>query len=321
MVDMERHDPAGGPPDLGALQQRLFALHDAYQQTPARYAATAPLLPGLVRDVGQTVRSFTTAGEASRRREAYRLGADLYLLVRPIAKYLHRPELMLMAADRAVFYAEATDDPIRMAVAQWNLAQALCSSNEADNAQDIALTAIQRLQPETSREGTQGYDAQAVAGSLHLVASIAEVRAGDPWTARRRLREKALPMARKLGEGNAYYLCFGPANVAAYMVAVEMEAGEAAEAIRIADSLALGDLRTIERRATHLLTLARCHEFRQDDAAILLTLLRLEREAPEDVRYRSGARDLIRGLLNRARPTFAPEVRELANRVGLLATA
>jgi hypothetical protein len=105
------------------------------------------------------------------------------------------------------------------------------------------------------------------------------------------------------------------------MAAVETEAGEAAEAIRIADGLPLGELRTVERRATHLLTLARCHEFRQDDAATLLTLLRLEREAPEDVRYRSGARDLIRGLINRARRTFAPEVRELANRVGLLATA
>jgi hypothetical protein len=54
----------------------------------------------------------------------------------------------------------------------------------------------------------------------------------------------------------------------------------------------------------------------QEDAAVLLTLLRLEREAPGDLRYRSASHDLVRGVLNRARPSFAPEARELARRIG-----
>jgi hypothetical protein len=119
----------------------------------------------------------------------------------------------------------------------------------------------------------------AVQGSLHLIAAVAEVRMGDGWAARNRLRDEALPLARRTGEGNAFYMVFGPANVTAHMVSVEMEAGEAADAIRIAGDVELAALRSVERKATHLLAVARCHAFRQDDAATLLTLLQLDRSS------------------------------------------
>lgn len=320
MVDVSRPDPAAGAPDLDGLRNRLTGLHTTYQQYPNRYSATAPLLPELVRDVGMATRAFNVAGEAAERREAFRLAADLYLLVRPVAKYLHRNDLMLMAADRAVFFAEAADDPVRMAAAQWNLAQALVSNNEPDNAQDVSVGAIEQLGPEAAREGTSGDDARAVLGSLHLVAAIAEVRQGGLFAARRRIRTDALPLARQVGERNAYWMVFGPANVQAHLVAVEMEAGEASEAIHYAMDLDVSALRSVERKASHLLALARCHDFGQDDAGTLLTLLRLEREAPEDVRFRGVARDLVRGLLQRTRPTFMPEVRELAGRMSLFSS-
>ena len=316
MVEVGRLE-AGEVPDLAALRDRLSSLHTTYQQSPTRYSDTVPLLPDLIREVGRTVRAFGSAGEAEQRREAYRLAADLYLLVRPVAKYLHRTDLMLMAADRGVLYAEAADDPIRIAVAQWNLAQALSTHAEPENAQHVALTAAANLRPETEREGPGRRDAVAISGMLHLMAAIADARMSDHWSGMRRVREDAMPLARQLGETNAFWTLFGPANCMAYMVAIQVEAGEASEALRYADDLDLHSLGSVERRASHLLSLARCHEYRHDDAAILLTLLRLEREAPEDVRYRGPARDLVRGLLNRARPTFAPDVRELAGRIGL----
>ncbi len=38
----------------------------------------------------------------------------------------------------------------------------------------------------------------------------------------------------------------------------------------------------------------------------------------EDMRYNNLARELVQGLLKRARPTYAPQVRGLAERIGLL---
>jgi hypothetical protein len=50
-----------------------------------------------------------------------------------------------------------------------------------------------------------------------------------------------------------------------------------------------------------------------------LHLLGAEHEAPEDMRYNVLARDLVRGLVKRARPSYAAEARGLAARIGLLA--
>ncbi|MBJ7600453.1 helix-turn-helix transcriptional regulator [Candidatus Nephthysia bennettiae] len=315
------HIEAGQQVDLDQLRDRLASLHSTYQQSPNRYSDTLGLLPDLIRDIGRATRAFTAAGELEQRRQANRLAVDLYLLVRPVAKYLHRQDLMLLAGDRGVFYAEAADDPVRLAVAKWNLAQALSAHNEPESTRDVALTSAEELRPETERSGDDRAqtDALAVLGILQLMAAIADVRLGDHWSAMRRIREEALPIARRTGEQNAFWTVWGPANCLAYMVAVQGEVGEAAEALRLAEDLELHSLRSIERRASHLLELARCHEYRQEDAAVLLTLLRLEREAPEDLRYRSASHDLVRGVLNRARPSFAPEARDLARRIGLFA--
>jgi hypothetical protein len=52
---------------------------------------------------------------------------------------------------------------------------------------------------------------------------------------------------------------------------------------------------------------------------VLLHLLSAEASGPEDMRYNSLARELVQGLLRRARPTYAPQVRALAERIGMLA--
>jgi hypothetical protein len=44
----------------------------------------------------------------------------------------------------------------------------------------------------------------------------------------------------------------------------------------------------------------------------------LDRELAGDMRYNTLARDLVHGLLKRARPTYAPQVRALAERINLL---
>lgn len=113
---------------------------------------------------------------------------------------------------------------------------------------------------------------------------------------------------------------FGPTNVDLHAMSIEMECGESAEGLSIADKIDVTGSPSLERQTTFYLELARLNEQRRDDAAVLLHLLEAERTGPEDLRYNTLARDLVRGLLKRARPTMAPQARALAQRIGLVVT-
>lgn len=75
---------------------------------------------------------------------------------------------------------------------------------------------------------------------------------------------------------------------------------------------------SLERRMTFALEVARCYDQRHEDAAVILHLMNAEASGPEDMRYNTLARDLVRSLLKRARPTFQPQVQSIARRIGLL---
>ncbi len=111
---------------------------------------------------------------------------------------------------------------------------------------------------------------------------------------------------------------FGPVNVALHAMSLEMETGEAAQALRLADDIDASVLPSLERKTTFALEVARCYEQRRDDPGVLVHLTNAESTGPEDMRYNVMARELVQGLLKRARPTYAPQVRALAERVGLL---
>jgi hypothetical protein len=177
------------------------------------------------------------------------------------------------------------------------------------------MKAIEELQGETHSGDA---DAVGMAGALWLVSAVAAVRNNDPWTARDRLRDKALPAARVTGDTNVMWTVFGPTNVGLHAVSVEMEMGEAGEALRLADDVDIAGTPSLERKTTFALEIARCYEQRRDDPGVFLHLVNAESSGPEDMRYNTLARDLVHGLLKRARPTYAPQVRALAQRIDLL---
>jgi transcriptional regulator with XRE-family HTH domain len=306
-----------GSADLADLRRRVDAAWTSWQSSPTRYTTTGPLLPDLILDVEEATRVFEGGDEMEERREAFRLAADLYFLMRTFCKRVGRLDLSLLVADRAVRAAEAADDPLRMAAAKWNLGHVLLANNQPEGAADVTVSAAEDVE---SRLASGDPQLIAVYGALHLVAAVAAVRNGDVWGARDRIRRKARPAADRTGEGNVCWTVFGPTNVGLHEVSVEMEAGETAEVLRLADRVDPSRSPSIERRATFLLELARCYDQRREDPAVLLHLLSAEREAPEDMRYNLLARDLVRGLVKRSRPSYAADARSLAARIGLLAS-
>ncbi len=86
--------------------------------------------------------------------------------------------------------------------------------------------------------------------------------------------------------------------------------------LRLADDVDISGTPSLER-TTFALEVARCYEQKRDDPGVFLHLVNAEAGGPEDMRYNTLARDLVQGLLKRARPTYAPQVRALAQRIDL----
>lgn len=304
----------GAAPDLSLLRDRVDTAWASWQASQHRYSQTGPLLPGLISDVETATRAVRRSDDSAQRREAHRIAADLYFLLRTFTKRIGRTDLSLLVADRGLRAAEDADDPLRIAAARWNLGQVLLTTGEPEVAEEVTVKAAEEIRP-----GPDGDRARAALyGALWLVAAIAAARSGDAWTARERLRQHARPAAAQAGEGNVLWAVFGPVNVGLHAVSIEMETGEASEALRLADDIDVSSCPSVERRATFALDLARCYDQRHDDAGVLLYLLSAEQESSEDLRYNLLARDLVRGLLRRARPSLAPKIRDLAQRIDLV---
>ncbi|MGA5129673.1 helix-turn-helix domain-containing protein [Streptomyces olivoreticuli] len=304
----------GGDPVVAAavLRERVEAAWRMWQSSKTRFTDAAQILPVLLADAEHAVRAHRAGADPQARREILRIAADLYGLLRSYCHRTGRVDLSLLVADRALRAAEEADDPLRIAAAHWNLGHVLLASGDPEGAEQVATQAAEDLL------GTPGNRARnALAGALELVAATAVARRRDWWAARRRLESKALPRAKEAGEGNVAWTVFGPTNVELHAMTVEMLAGEATEGLRCADRVDITRVPSIERQFTFTLELARCHDLRREDAAVLVHLLDLEHLAPEDITHSPLARQMAMDLRRRARPTYRRQTDALAERLGV----
>jgi transcriptional regulator with XRE-family HTH domain len=297
-------------PDLADIADRIQAAEDAWYMSPTAYADVLAPLPDLITDTEHLVHESGRSPESCT--QAYRL----YRLARGVLKHAGRIDLCTMLADRCMRYAEETEDPLTIAAATWTLSQALLSDDMPQGALDIAMTGAENLEP-LLPDGTDEHF--SIYGGLIQCAAIASTRTGDPWRGRDLLRTQACQAADRLGEGkNHHHIYFGPTNVGIHMVTIEQEAGEVAEALRVADEVDISKIASMERRTAHLYHLARCYDCRNNDTAVFVHLKIAEKLRPEDFRYKRDVRSMVTTLVKRAKPSYAGEVREFAGRIGLL---
>ncbi len=301
--------PDAEPPDAEQLDERINAARHAWFTAPNKYSILMRTLPALISDAEGLVME---ARGPDQRREASRVAANAYILSRGVIKHLGRVDLAHLAADRAMRYAEETGDPLMIGWAHWNLGQSMLADDMHEVAYDVARQGMELF--ESSLSDGDGRHV-AVFGGLHLMSSIALTRAGDSRQAREILRGPAHSLARKADESaNHFGLAFGPTNVAIHMASIECETRQPEAALRVADDIDLTCVPSVERRTTHLTQIARACEDLGDDAASMVYLLRIERECPEELDYKRLLREMVRSLARRARPSWAPEVRYLAER-------
>lgn len=298
------------PPQLAELAERVDSAWGAWFTSPRKYSDVLRVLPGLIVDIEFAVE------DSRRSTEACRLAYEVYHLAHPILKHIGRVDLGRLVTDRAMRYAEETEDPLVIAAATWTLGHAVLANDMPQGALEIGLRGAEKLEPFLP-DGAPAHF--AAYGGLQLLAALAAGRSNDPWRARELLRGPASRAAEQVVDGNNdHHMTFGRTNVGIHMVTIECEAGEVSDALRMADDVDTSTLPSLSRRTTHLYELARLYDQRNNDPAVFLHLQMAEQLCPEDFLYMPLVRDMVRSLVKRARPSYAGEVRAFADRIGLL---
>jgi hypothetical protein len=219
-----------------------------------------------------------------------------------VLKHLGRVDLGSVVSDRAMRYAEETEDPLLIAAATWSLAHCMISDDMPAASLETAMKGHEALEP-LLPDGTPEHF--SLYGGLLLVGAIAALRTGDPWHARELLREPAHKAALQVGDGHNYHqTVFGPTNVAIHMVSVEHEQGEITEALRLADDVDISQIPSLERQTSHLYQVAQCYACRNNDTAVFVHLKMAERLCPQDFQHTRGVRSMVSTLIKRAKPSL-----------------
>ncbi|MFK3981911.1 helix-turn-helix domain-containing protein [Micromonospora sp. NPDC050397] len=297
-----------GPPDLDGLRRGIEWGWNAWYDSGDRYSRTGSVLPELITRARATV----AAVEGEQRREALRATADLMMLVRAFGKRIGALDVSLLGADRALAAAGDADDPMYRAAAAWHMANVLSAAGHAEESGALCRDAAADLESIDD----QSEERISLLGSLHLMLSIQEARLGYDRRAETAL-DFAERTAARTGETNWHHLYFGSINVGVHRSAVSLELSRSAEALRIAERIDVTRSPSRERQHSHYLHLARGYANQRDDLASVYMLVRADRAIPEESHLNLVMRALVRELLVRETPTTRPELRPLAERIGV----
>lgn len=298
-----------GPVDVPGLRRSIRWAWDTWTTSPERYSRTAPLLADLILATRATL--AVTSGD--EHRDAERAAADLYLLVRSFGKRVGATDVAYLAADRAMSAAIAADDPAYRAAAGWNLAAVLSNRGHPEQSAAICEDAIRDVEA----SGGDDLAAKALSGSLRLLLAVQRARLRDERRALDAI-EEAARIASTTGETIYHRTFFGPCNVEIHRAAVSLELSRTGEALRLAERVDVAQHPSVERRYSHYLHLARAYTIRRDDLAAVHMLAKADRECPEESKLNLSMRATVRELLMRETPTTRPELRGLAERVGVI---
>lgn len=275
----------------------------------ADYEVLGRALPAVLRESQRSHAALREAASAQVLAETYQITAST-------ARKLGEFDLAWVAGDRGLAVADEAADPLLTATGAYRVANALLAMGRVDAAYALNVSIASRLEPSLQTPADR-----SVYGTMLLQAAIASARRGDNRESRDLIRE-AHEVGGRVGPArNDYHTAFGPVNVGIHRVSTLVELGEGGTAVEAAAVVPREDLGQLprERRANHLVDVARGYSQWGRREQALATLLDAEQLAPAEVRCRPMARATITDLVHRSRGTTSPLLRELAARAGVAA--
>lgn len=297
-------------PKPNELRQSVSHAWSAFQH--ARYGTLTRLLPGLLVD--------TQAAADHHRGDDHESCASLlgqvYQITSSVLRKLGEAEFSLAAAERAVAASLRSGDELLIGTATTRLANALLAMGRPRAAFETNVAMAHRLAPGGPHKPTP--ERLSVFGALLLQGAMAAAHLHDDHSVRE-LLGVAGHAADALGsDGNHYWTSFGRTNVELHRAAAAVELGEARRAVGIHDQIDPDRFAALmpERRAQHLLDLARALALGRDLIRAGEMLVEADRQAPAEIRSRPAARAVMTGILRRTKGTPPALVTELADRMG-----
>jgi transcriptional regulator with XRE-family HTH domain len=299
--------PIASPAQLEAGAERAWEFTHG-----SRYTELEEFLPALISEAEVSARRLT----AAKQKAAFRSLAVTYQAAAAVMAKLREVDAGWVAGERSIAAAEQADAPMLAAAGAFRIAHVFLSGNRTEEALETARSAAAVLEPGVV-EGP--LELVAMWGALNLAGAVAATRGAQEDLARECMRN-AEDAARQLGaDRNDFHTEFGPTNVALHAVSIAVELGDAGEAIRRAATIDASKLST-ERRARFLIDVARAYTQRRKVTETVRTVEEAEALAPEQVRSHPFVREMVRDLLRGERRRVQPELRTLAQRVGVLPT-
>jgi len=250
--------------------------------------------------------------------------SDVYGVTASLLVSLGHVDLGYLAMERALREAERSGDELRPAAVSGWLSWLLMHQTGPgpDQAQRLAVAEADRIEP---RMGKASPAAVAVWGGLLVSAAVAAARK-DQADEADELIHLAEVAAFRLDAGEStvrmdYWRPFGLPLVLMPATDIAVATGRPSRALELAARIPPDAEMPEATRARHLADVASAQTAMGRDAKAVDTLLRIERQAPNWMRYHSYPRTIIRELLERERRERTPRLRGLAVRMGIEAAA
>lgn len=273
------------------------------------------------RDLGAAITELhvhAACGAPDVRRAALVALAEGCIVAAGIARPLGNGELSTLAAKRATEAAALTGRPELASLTGMTRVGALLRLGARHRARTVLAGELASAEPHADPSAADTAPAEGY-GMLHLTGAQLAAREGRAGDADTHLAE-AHQLAEVTGERNAYRYHFGPANVAAWSlaIAVELERGPSFAETLDTSPAVVAALESADRRAGVHLDLSRAYAQSggDRDSVALQHIDAADRIAPTRIRNDPIARDLVLTLDRRARRRVW-ELDSLRNRFGI----
>ena len=294
------------PTDLNAMNTAVATAKRSYQS--CRYTDVIKTLPALLSQV-----QAACAGDD--RLKGHALSAEAHHVAASVLLKLGDQGLALLAAERSMQAALASEDPLTIGSSARIVTHALMRSGHLGAAISAASSHAARLDQAVT---THGPESLSVYGSLLLRGAVAAAQRGDRAVAYGLLAEASDAGRRLGGDGNLRWTAFGPVNVKLHDVNIAVTLGDAGAAIDTARGIDLSQVTLTERKAGLLIDTARAFlQYGKHKNAYLI--LQAARDlAPQEIAGRPLVHRVVRDLVTTASPSVQRQAMELAGQVGIL---
>ncbi|MDQ3765333.1 MAG: helix-turn-helix domain-containing protein [Actinomycetota bacterium] len=298
--------PGGQVLPVEVLRARVETLMSAHYRCD-RDDKVSAALPELIHDLHSSIAAGRDVAELSELAVVLHSGATLGWLRFAGAPLDLRSQVAMLARE----VAQDCGTPVVMGLAVWGGLYVLVTAG----AFDLALAELDSVRvPMTRPESMQ------VVGMLALCRSFLAAAGGRPGDVDAPL-DHAAELAERTGQGNSYWMGFGPQEVGQWQARTALEIGDYERAAAIAEGLRPKSHPLRGRQALYWVNYGQALtriRGRRDDA--VLALRRAERISPHHVHHHPGARETLSELLMRAKHNaVGRELRGMAYRAGLLA--